>query len=95
MTQEATEIIDDCVVAGIPKELLSKEAVVIRGFDEAVVGYTDPGILVYSYNKIVDIVASQWTDDMSRDDAYEYVAINITGLQENGAGFVMLYGPRC
>ena len=95
MDQETTEIIDDCVVAGIPKELLSKDAVVIKEFDEAVVGYTDPGILVYSYNKLVDLILTQWTDDMSRKDAYEWIEFNILGLQSTGDGFVMLYGPRC
>ena len=95
MDQETTEIIDDCVVAGIPKELLSKDAVVIKGFDEAVVGYTDPGILVYSYNKLVDLILAEGTDDMSREDAYEWIGFNILGLQSTGDGFVMLYGPRC
>ena len=81
--------VDD--VAGIPRELLSKEALVLTGWDEAVVGYTDPGVLVYSYNKLVDLVLAQWTDDLDREDAYEYIALNILGVQDNGDGFAMLY----
>jgi len=92
MTQEND---NDDPIAGIPRSLLSKNAIVLDGLDDAIVGYTDPGILVYSYNKLVDLILAQWTDDMSREDAYEWIGFNILGLQSTGDGFVMLYGPRC
>jgi hypothetical protein len=78
--------VDD--VAGIPRELLSEEALVLDGLDEAIVGYTDPGILVYSYNKLV---AHFVEGGLSRSEAYEWIDFNILGLQGNGDGFVMLY----
>ena len=79
---------DDDLIAGIPRELLSQEALVLDGLDKAIVGYTDPGILVYSYKKLVD----HFTEDgMSRNEAYEWIDFNILGLQCNGDGFSVLY----
>ena len=80
------------VIAGIPTNLLSKWAVVLTGLDEAVMGYADPGILVYSYNQVVDHFVKQ---GMDFEEAGEWVAFNVMGLQATGDGFVMLYGPRC
>ena len=91
----AQENDNDEPIAGIPTDVLSENAIILDGLDDAIVGYTDPGILVYSYNKLVDLILAQWTDDMSRKDAYEWIEFNILGLQSTGDGFVMLYGPRC
>tara|TARA_R100000664_G_C2706586_1_gene104930 strand:- start:8 stop:283 length:276 start_codon:yes stop_codon:yes gene_type:complete len=80
------------LIAGIPQELLRPDAIVLSGLDGAVMGYTDPGILVYSYVKMVDHFAEE---GMSRDEAYEWIDFNVLGLQANGSGFLVLYDSRC
>ena len=95
MNKETWDVIDkeqQDVIGGIPTDLLSEAAVVLTGLDEAVMGYADPGILVYSYNQVVDHFAKQ---EMDFETASEWVAFNIMGLQATGDGFVMLYGLRC
>ena len=95
MNRETWHVIDEEhqeVIGGIPTDLLSEAAVVLTGLDEAVMGYADPGILVYSYNEVVDYFARQ---GMDFEEAGEWVAFNVMGLQSTGDGFVMLYGPRC
>ena len=95
MNRQIWQVIDkkhQDVIGGIPTDLLSEAAVVLTGLDEAVVGYADPGILVYSYNQVVDHFAEQ---GMSFEEAGDWVAFNIMGLQATEDGFVMLYGPRC
>ena len=80
------------LIAGIPQELLRPDAIVLSGLDGAVMGYTDPGILVYSYEKMVDHFVEE---GMSRDEAYEWIDFNVLGLQANGSGFSVLYHARC
>ena len=80
------------LIAGIPAEHLCNDAIVLTGLDDAVMGYTDPGILVYSYVKMAD----QFVEEgMSRDEAYEWIDFNVLGLQGNGSGFSVLYHTRC
>lgn len=59
--------------------------------DSAVMGYTDPGILVYSYNKLVDHFVNE---GMSQDDAYGWIEHDVLPLASMGAGFVVVYSPR-
>lgn len=95
MNRQTWHVIDkehQDVIGGIPTDLLSEAAVVLTGLDEAVMGYADPGILVYSYNQVVDHFANQ---GMTFEEAGDWVAFNVMGLQATGDGFVMLYGPRC
>lgn len=72
----------------IQQEYLSKDAVVLKKLGEAIVGYTDPGVLVYSYNKLVDYFIK---DGMSREEAYDWIAYNVLPLASKDDGFVMLY----
>tara|TARA_R100000234_G_scaffold13445_1_gene7483 strand:- start:44 stop:292 length:249 start_codon:yes stop_codon:yes gene_type:complete len=59
--------------------------------DDCVEGYTDPGILVYNHNKIIDRFVN---DGMGLDEAYEWVAMHVLPMASVGSGFVMLYAPR-
>lgn len=45
------------------------------GFDDAIIGITTDGRLVYSIDTIIKILKK----DMSEDDAYEYFYFNIEG----------------
>ena len=80
------------LIAGISAEHLCNDAIVLTGLDDAVMGYTDPGILVYSYVKMSDHFVEE---GMSRDEAYEWIDFNVLGLQGNGSGFSVLYHTRC
>lgn len=71
--------------------LLTKDAVVL-GIDSAVLGYTDPGILVYSYQKLIDHFVKE--QEMDIGDAYEYVDFKVLPLASYREGFVLVYGMR-
>ncbi len=70
------------------REFLDEEAVIINGLDEAILGYSDSGLLVYDFERSVAVFMES---GMSRDEAVEWIDYNVLGLQGNGAGFVMLY----
>ena len=70
------------------REELDEKALVIEGLDEAVLGYSDGGLLVYDYGKTVNHFVEE---GMTREEAVEWVDFNVLGLQGNGAGFVMVY----
>ena len=71
--------------------LLTKDAVVL-GIDSAVLGYTDPGILVYSYQKLIDHFVEE--QEMNIGVAYEWVDFSILPLASYRDGFVLVYGMR-
>jgi hypothetical protein len=60
----------------------------IDGFDDAIIGITSDGKLVYSIETIIKILKK----DMSEDDAYEYFYFNIEGayLGENTPVYITL-----
>ena len=53
------------------------EALIADGFDEAIVGYTFQGKLVYEIPKMVHILVKR--DKMTVDDALEYLDYNVLG----------------
>ncbi len=55
--------------------LYSKDAVMWDDLDEAVIGITDDGKVVYDIDKMVDI----FSKDMSTEDAIEWIDFNILG----------------
>mgnify|MGYP003134712737 CR=1 FL=1 len=71
--------------------LLTENAVVL-GIDGAVLGYTDPGILVYSYQKLIDHFVEE--QEMDIGVAYEWVDFNVLPLASYRDGFVLVYGMR-
>ena len=70
------------------RELLTEGALILEGLDDAIVGYSDGGLLIYDYEKTVEHFVE---DRMTREEAVEWVDFNVLGLQGNGEGFVMLY----
>tara|TARA_R100000655_G_scaffold107007_1_gene156896 strand:+ start:1957 stop:2205 length:249 start_codon:yes stop_codon:yes gene_type:complete len=76
------------VISYLQQEQLTKDAVILTGLSDAIMGYTDPGVLVYSYQKLVDCLIK---DGMSREEAYDWIAYNILPLASKDDGFVMLY----
>jgi hypothetical protein len=67
---------------------LVEGALILEGLDDAIVGYSDGGLLIYDYEKTVEHFVE---DGMTREEAVEWVDFNVLGLQGNGEGFVMLY----
>lgn len=62
-------------------ENLADDALKLDGLNEAIIGISTQGYLVYCYDKIVDIFSSNC---MSREDAIDYVDYNVLGLDGNG-----------
>jgi len=57
------------------KEFADPEAIVWDDFDDAIVGTDTHGKLVYDINKMIEILVVR--DDMSEDDAMEYLDFNV------------------
>lgn len=57
------------------KEQADPEAISWDGFDSAIIGTTQMGRLVYDINKMVNILVER--DEMSPDEAFEYIDFNI------------------
>tara|TARA_R100001463_G_scaffold103168_1_gene157477 strand:- start:513 stop:749 length:237 start_codon:yes stop_codon:yes gene_type:complete len=70
------------------REFLDEEAVIINGLDEAILGYSDTGLLIYDFERSVAVFMEC---GMARDEAIEWIEFNVLGIQDNGAGFVMRY----
>ena len=70
------------------KELLDPEALILDGLDDAAVGRSDCGKLVYNYDKMVSVFKDQ---GMPTEDAVEWIAFNVMGVQCNGSGFIVLH----
>ena len=79
------------VIQYLQQEHLTDGAVILTGLSDAIMGYTDPGVLVYSYQKLVDCFIK---DGMSREEAYDWIAYNVLPLASTDDGFVMLYEPE-
>ena len=73
----------------VDRGLLANDAVLLN-IDSAVLGYTDPGILVYSYKKLIEHFIE--SNDWDRETAYEWVDYNVLRLQQYNGGFVVVYG---
>ena len=73
----------------VNRGLLADDAVLLN-IDSAVLGYTDPGILVFSYKKLIEYFIE--SNDWDRQTAYEWVDYNVLRLQQYNGGFVVVYG---
>ena len=67
-------------------ECLTEGAIILDGLDGCILGYSDTGLLIYSYDKLIE---SFCADGMSQEEAYEWVDYNILGLLGNGEGFII------
>jgi hypothetical protein len=59
------------------------DAIMWDDLDEAIVGLTTNGVVVYDVNKIQEVLYAGWkkdpTDDVTMDDVIDYVEYNILG----------------
>jgi hypothetical protein len=62
-------------------ESIEESALLADGFDAALIGFSqrmnEPMLAVYSYEKMVQVLMDN--DDLSYDDAVEYVDFNVVG----------------
>ena len=65
---------------------VNEDAIRFTGLDEAVVGYDHRGLLVYSYEKMLDI----FMRDMTEEEAVEWIDYNVLGTNA-GMGFTVIY----
>lgn len=70
-------------------ENLHDEALVLEGLDECILGYSEDGILIYSYTRMIDHFTEE--DGMTEEQAVEWIDYNVMGLMPNGMGFIMCY----
>ena len=68
-------------------EHLSEDALKLDGLNDAIIGISTKGYLVYCYDKIVDVIADNC---MSREDAIEFVDYNVLGLDGNGNWIIVM-----
>ena len=69
--------------------LLDEEAIILYGLDEAVMGHTQDGLLVYNYELMLDLFMKQ--NEWTRFEAEEWVDFNVLGLLGNGSGFIVCF----
>ena len=62
-------------------DMLAEDAQQLDGLDNALIGASTQGYLVYSYSKIVAEFINQ---GMSEEEAVEYTDYNVVGLDGNG-----------
>jgi hypothetical protein len=62
------------------------DAIRFTGLDEAIIGYDHRGLLVYSYDKMLDI----FMQDMTEEEAVEWIDYNVLGTNA-GMGFTVIY----
>jgi len=62
------------------------DAIRFTGLDEAIIGYDHRGLLVYSYEKMLDI----FMRDMTEEEAVEWIDYNVLGTNA-GMGFTVIY----
>lgn len=62
------------------------DAIRFTGLDEAIIGYDHRGLLVYSYEKMLDV----FMQDMTEEEAVEWIDYNVLGTNA-GRGFTVIY----
>tara|TARA_R110002153_G_scaffold185294_5_gene338443 strand:+ start:5079 stop:5312 length:234 start_codon:yes stop_codon:yes gene_type:complete len=71
------------------RHLLDEEAIMLDGLDEAAIGYTQDGLLIYNYELMLDLFMKQ--NEWTRFEAEEWVDFNVLALLDNGSGFVVCF----
>jgi hypothetical protein len=71
------------------QHLLDDEAVILEGLDEAVIGYSQDGLLIYNYELMLDLFMKQ--NEWTQLEAEEWIDFNVLGLLNNGLGFVVCF----
>ena len=66
---------------GIREELVDRscndEMLFADGYDDAIIGYTDAGVAVYSIESIIMIMVTK--EDMTHEDALDHFYYNVSG----------------
>ena len=68
------------------QEYLAEDCLKLDGLNEAIVGVTSQGYLVYDYEKIIEVFMKQ---GMENDEAIEFFDYNVLGLEGNGNWVIM------
>lgn len=73
--------------------LTKSEVITMLGFEEALVGYTerhdDVPVAVYDFEKMVSVLMDR--DEMSRQEALEYIDFNVSGAYVGRDTPIILY----
>ena len=65
---------------------VADDAIRFTGLDEAIIGYDHRGLLVYGYEKMLDV----FMRDMTEEEAVEWIDYNVLGTNA-GMGFTVIY----
>ena len=68
---------------------LVEGALILDGLNDAIVGVSDCGLLIYDYDKTIKIFMER--DGMTTEEAIEWIDYNVMGVQCNEKGFIMMY----
>lgn len=71
------------------QHLLDDEAIILDGLDEAVIGYSQDGLLIYNYELMLDLFMKQ--NEWTQLEAEEWIDFNVLGLLNNGLGFIVCF----
>lgn len=69
--------------------LMAIDAIQFDGFDDAISGVSHDGYLIYGYDKMIDCLL----DDMTQDEAAEWIDFNVMGVNA-GNGFIVMYSDE-
>ena len=70
------------------QEYLAEDCLKLDGLNEAIVGVTSQGYLVYDYEKIIEVFMKE-PSNMEYDEAIEFTEYNVLGLEGNGNWVIM------
>lgn len=73
----------------LESDLLCDGAIVLANLDNCISGISNNGLLIYSYEKLINHFINE--EEMTEDDAIEWIDYNIFGLLGNGKGFIIMY----
>ena len=76
------------------QEYLAEDCMKLDGLNEAIVGVSSQGYLVYDYYKIVDVFTKE-PHGMEYDEAIEFTEYNVMGLEGNGNWIIMKAKEDC
>jgi len=69
-------------------EYLAEDCLKLDGLNDAIVGVTSQGYLVYDYEKIIEVFMKE-PSNMEYDEAVEFFDYNVLGLEGNGNWVIM------
>ncbi len=70
------------------QEYLAEDCLKLDGLNDAIVGVTSLGYLVYDYEKIIEVFMKE-PSNMEHDEAIEFTEYNVMGLEGNGNWIIM------